>query len=615
MSVRPVGMYSGVGFYGSLHATLKVAVTERNITTKEVYEHFLRCVPEGRTIVDAKAIVDASRKLDIPCTLKDAADLLRGLKRNPAEGLTLRDINRIVCTPTPKIAAELASVNISATSNTDLPSAASIDTSQIGTSVLEEVENAEKKLAERDAKAAVVEVSRDISHVNSWKHDKAEDLIDIKLPVKHVMMVKKIEENSDGELFLYATLIQHIVGVCPKDADGELLSFPYRFNEMKPEDEFLCKRRSRTTVNDGLSGTYSTFSAKIQLDKKAIYSRYPFMIFECSANIEMSTFAHENIQFRPNMVFHPDTLSKGQVYQFLSVRDPFEEIFDGSVNFDFVTPYPSVKVTCDGKSGGYCPKFQVSFFCTEPLLFKLINFYLPLALVIVLNWLHVLAPQDTSDYISNTSGIALTLVFLLPLMYPATSYQIKFGLNEYGVAAMFLAMIVSLIKTPMNLNAYEETLTGEMEGFLQNANMDEIFRVSRDVDPWVWFKTHWVPNLTIILSCFFLVIPFFNYWMYIVARNDILKRNGSFDGKCGITVSEKNFKKNRKLRREKGGGRNKDVESLNKDDSFRLNLKLPPKKSKRGEVKVEISSFRTCFGWSSGFKKSELEKPGFIWRK
>ena len=118
---------------------------------------------------------------------------------------------------------------------------------------------------------------------------------------------------------------------------------------MKPAEEFLCKRRSIVEKSEeGISYVKTTFSVKMKLDKRPIYSRYPFMIFECSSRIEVLEFEHNNLQCKPNLVFHKISLKRDQYTNTSKVRDPFDEIFDQSVSFDFLTPYPSVKV--DGKS-------------------------------------------------------------------------------------------------------------------------------------------------------------------------------------------------------------------------------------------------------------------------
>ena len=217
---------------------------------------------------------------------------------------------------------------------------------------------------------------------------------------------------------------------------------------MKPAEEFLCKRRSIVEKSEeGISYVKTTFSVKMKLDKRPIYSRYPFMIFECSSRIEVMEFEHNNLQCKPNLVFHKSLYETGSIYEYFKVRDPFDEIFDQSVSFDFLTPYPSVKV--DGKSG-VCQGFRI-IFCEQPLLLKLVNFYGPLLLIVFLNGFHVLsAPQsDPADYIANTSAIALALFsysrlckfFSLPLgapiiffRYPKQSYQVQVGWNECGCA-------------------------------------------------------------------------------------------------------------------------------------------------------------------------------------
>ena len=104
-------------------------------------------------------------------------------------------------------------------------------------------------------------------------------------------------------------MIQTIIGLTPKDDDGNLV-FSYRINEMHPSEDFLCKRRSVVGERDGIKFVKTTFSVKIQL-KKPIYQRYPFMIFECGSRIEVMEFEHNNLQCKPNLVFHKSVYEKG----------------------------------------------------------------------------------------------------------------------------------------------------------------------------------------------------------------------------------------------------------------------------------------------------------------
>ena len=195
---------------------------------------------------------------------------------------------------------------------------------------------------------------------------------------------------------------------------------------MMPTDEHINARRTRYKEDEnGIVTATTTFSCKFQLTGKPIYAKYPFMIFKYSAIVELSTFEFANFQFRPNMVFHKNTVTKGEMWRHFCVRDPFEDKFDGSIQFDFVTPFPSVKVIHASK-GDYCPKFEIAFYLKEPILMKLVNTFFPLAYIIILNALHVLSPQENGDYIGNSSGIALTLIFscLLSTRIKATKWNL-----------------------------------------------------------------------------------------------------------------------------------------------------------------------------------------------
>ena len=246
-----------------------------------------------------------------------------------------------------------------------------------------------------------------------------------------------------------------------------------------------------------------------------------------------------------------------------------------SVSFDFLTPYPSVKV--EGKC--VCQGFRVSFFCEQPLLLKLVNFYGPLLLIICLNAFHVLADQEGADYIANTSAIALALVFLLPLMYPKQSYQVKFGLNEWGVVGMFLAQIISLVRTPLT---------------------------EEDMD--VEWKQSWViSSISIFCSSSLLLIPTWNLYLYKKATNDIIKNNGDFNGLPGRNVSEAEYEKNKKIR---DAGR-QPSSSVVKTGGWIRAAPMKYTKKKPG-TSYPYSEYMTCNGWNAGFQLEEM-KNSWVW--
>ena len=379
------------------------------------------------------------------------------------------------------------------------------------------VETARKALEDADVKY----------HKDLGTHGNETDVI---VSVDHVVLVKKIMEDQDGVVWCYATMLQTIIGTPLKGEDAPAY-FEYRFNDMVAGDENIVRRKTDLkTDEDGTVYATTTFSCKFQLFSRTIFSNYPFMIFEYATNIELSSFEYQGVRFRPNMVFHPYTLSNQQVWRHFKVRNPMQHKFDGSINFDFVSPFPSVDIHYHDKHGGYCPEFKIAFYANEPIYMKVVNTIMPLLFVVLLSSINVLAPQETSDFIGNTSGIALTLIFLLPLIYPANNYQVSFGLNEISILLVFVAMIIGLTKTPMNLYAYEEQ---QSNGMMENLNTTEIFRRVasgnlRDVDWGAWVRTHVVPMISIALSSVIVIVPCVNWLRYCRALRCIKAFNGDF---------------------------------------------------------------------------------------
>ena len=70
-----------------------------------------------------------------------------------------------------------------------------------------------------------------------------------------------------------------------------------------------------------------------------------------------------------------------------------------------------------------------------------------IVLVVLQNIVNSIANQDVGDYIANSSSISLSLIFLLPSMYPISTYKSGFGVNDFAVLLIFVACLTALIRT------------------------------------------------------------------------------------------------------------------------------------------------------------------------
>ena len=142
---------------------------------------------------------------------------------------------------------------------------------------------------------------------------------DVNVSVNHTLVIKKIEEDADGLLWCYATMLQRIIGATLKERSKSY--FEYRFNEMMPTDEHINARRTRYKEDEnGIVTATTTFSCKFQLTGKPIYAKYPFMIFKYSAIVELSTFELQISNFAQTWCFTKTLSPRGNVAPFLRSR-------------------------------------------------------------------------------------------------------------------------------------------------------------------------------------------------------------------------------------------------------------------------------------------------------
>ena len=79
---------------------------------------------------------------------------------------------------------------------------------------------------------------------------------------------------------------------------------------------------------------------------------------------------------------------------------------------------------------------------------KMVTVVLPVVLVVFQNILNSFANQEVGDYIANSSAISLTLIFLLPSMYPITTYKVGWmNTNDIAVILIFVACLTALMRT------------------------------------------------------------------------------------------------------------------------------------------------------------------------
>ena len=79
-------------------------------------------------------------------------------------------------------------------------------------------------------------------------------------------------------------------------------------------------------------------------------------------------------------------------------------------------------------------RLDLRFFVNTPGTKNIVTNVVPVIIIILQNIINVWIPQEPSDFLGNSSGIALNLVFLLPMMYPNVNSTAGWSFNDVGVA-------------------------------------------------------------------------------------------------------------------------------------------------------------------------------------
>mmetsp|Transcript_17701 Transcript_17701/g.46276 ORF Transcript_17701/g.46276 Transcript_17701/m.46276 type:complete len:489 (-) Transcript_17701:104-1570(-) len=418
-------------------------------------------------------------------------------------------------------------------------------------------------------------------------------------------MVKCVEEDSDGNIHMKATFVTTIYGVIPVDDEGTYHMFKYRFNDSHATDEQLQFRRTRTDVITHADGSEqpcatSTYSAIVPLERTEVLSEYPFMIFKLRVLIEMSTFEHNNIQFRPNLVFTEDVLEHGRVWRNFLVRDPHPSVFDKCRTYDFVATHPTWEILHDAKDD-YCPKILATFYVKEPLMKKMVTVVLPVVLVVFQNILNSFANQEVGDYIANSSAISLTLIFLLPSMYPITTYKVGWmNTNDIAVILIFVACLTALMRT-----FHSEGEPGTTISFNTGINFDGDLRGNW----WYWFCDTGVPCIVTVVSMLYFIVFPYNFYKRESIIRQIRDENGLINGRRDVNIDPDVYDKHIDVNGGKENRPNEKRRMETSDDNTSVEpvkafvVKTEPgrKTSKRGEGHKSYKEQYTTYGWHCGY--------------
>ena len=252
---------------------------------------------------------------------------------------------------------------------------------------------------------------------------------EVVVPVFATLLMKKLTEDTDGNLNLVGTFIQRplLYDLAAFDRASGIEAKPYfdmRVNEGESTAEDCFELRkvardlsegpradARTDEKGYFATAASTFVAKMPLKLDSVYNEPPFNIMSATVMIELTSFIgtnalNEKFEMRPSFVSHASDLRN-----LCSVRD-WQNILalDRMRRWEFVTPQPTIEFEYDGGKGDkalYVPKLRVTFYIYEDYTKAFAEKILPIALAYVAstwNLLHVGQKQD-ADYVDYRAQI------------------------------------------------------------------------------------------------------------------------------------------------------------------------------------------------------------------
>eukprot|EP00475_Leptophrys_vorax_P029057 TRINITY_DN4241_c0_g1_i1.p1 TRINITY_DN4241_c0_g1~~TRINITY_DN4241_c0_g1_i1.p1 ORF type:complete len:408 (+),score=110.58 TRINITY_DN4241_c0_g1_i1:41-1264(+) len=291
---------------------------------------------------------------------------------------------------------------------------------------------------------------------------------DVIVPVAMTIVVKWIEDEGDGKLFLVGTLIQRVLSDM---VDG----FEVRVNEAAVPDGAIDFRRSRPVSFVGspppdlelslVKGQARTYNIRLPLMVTELDCvSYPFKLIQAVLKFKFSTTAVDGVQYRPTIL---NPLDQTQLRQFYALKhhkkkkskqsnpDDWgynEEAFDRSASFDVISPVPQIRIPEQQKGKTiYFPKCDFQWFLVGSYSKALLSTVLPVVVLSVLQWfnwyLTLSQNEDTTSYLTNAITIILALVMVIPNMSDK-SVQFKNDMTSVDFMILFFFIGTALSAYP-----------------------------------------------------------------------------------------------------------------------------------------------------------------------
>ena len=305
---------------------------------------------------------------------------------------------------------------------------------------------------------------------------------EVVVPVFATLLMKKLTEDTDGNLTLVGTFIQRplLYDLKAFDRASGIEAKPYfdmRVNEGEStaEDCFELRKVAqdlsegpkadvRTDQKGYFATAASTFVAKMPLKLDSVYNEPPFNIMSATCMIELTSFIgtnalNEKFELRPSFVAHASDLRN-----LCSVRDWKDDYkMDEMKRWELVTPMPTIEYEYDGGKGKkslYVPKLRLTYYLYEEAIQPIIETVMPIIFAYVANTYNIInsfkdEEREFKDYLANNVGIGLTIVFIIPSIAKSDAFDAEWKWNYVYVVWIFASLVLSL---PAYLVRWQEPL-------------------------------------------------------------------------------------------------------------------------------------------------------------
>jgi hypothetical protein len=291
---------------------------------------------------------------------------------------------------------------------------------------------------------------------------------EVVVPVFATLLIKKITEDTDGNLNLVGTFIQRslLYDLEAFDRESGKEALPYfemRVNEGESNDCFELRKVMRglseapkTDVQTDKKGYFatatSTFLARVPMKLDGVYNEPPCKIMSATATIELTSFIgtnalNEKFEMRPSFVSHASDLR-----MLCSVRDWKDDYkMDEMKRWELVSAMPTIEYEYDGGRGDkalYVPKLRVTYYLYKEAISPTIAANMPIIFAFVANTYNILKcfkeEADFSDYIANNVALGLAVTFAIPFLMEEDDFDAEWKWGYVYVFWIFLSFALSL---------------------------------------------------------------------------------------------------------------------------------------------------------------------------